>query len=1165
MMDPGRNAYGGFEYQIRVSAWLAAVFLRAGGCTAVVIEPLGGEDLAALDPASAVDTSGKSIVWSAGEVLVQIKSRATGAWGNEDLSAVLAGKDPTTKTLARVRPLEELKAHRTKQFLFVTEASVNGDLGPLKVESPLFAPRQVPQGSLTATLKNETDELRGRIGILPGQLPAALDREARDVLVREWHVPRLDVERCHTHLLERIRDGLRSAARGTLSATELQALVRTFGGEPDFPEPFVEPSSFGTLRSMLDEHYALLLLGEPGVGKTTAARRLGYEHRMRSEPFALVEVTDPAELQRYASEAEPILVYVEDPFGRDRHEASTGNAWALALDHFLARATSSRRLVVTSRESFATPHVLGDRTPRLHAVQLTLSSEGYDRSALLEELENREPGLDDAGRAWIHTKEERILATLARPLSFERLIARAAHVPTADRTLERLQQIIEDARNAEFGPELEETFRDRPNVELRGLVVLWIGLHAWRHSDTAAAKLDEIEAVLGDAEVGVVVDLMEQYRWLRRAWHRLVMHPSYEAACLHVAERRRALARTTVERVVDLLLQRADYRAAWAAWSAARPTSLAMNEATTGRLRVAARAVLVAPETKSSAFLATLRFLASAPDGAHVVDRLAVALTSRVARARSWPGLTHWSPPAWTEQQWLEATSSPDAAAVVRRFVREGLPTAPTQMFSREARKLVRFLYEIVDLSAEFDALVIAIDEHQDVAWSIALGAVQSRTADIEAIVAKATAIDAEVTSWWARIAAKGDDDNDAYWEHFSEVARERNEPARALIDAVLDERGRSGARDWASHRSERLVFKRFAERASAEELDLEVIDRVLGASPEDTRAAIAMSVARRTNERRWDAAALLVRVPANDWPPILSALFRDAGDDDLPACGVEAVSLVASFAAALLPLDRVALVHDLGDSATSFVAEAILQATSARERRALAALRLRGSAIHGEALPIVEAIAASKHAAAIAALEALRNVGLRVVERAAACFRSATHQDARCSYLAILGSLLNDRTEGDAARTVVREALSDLYAKVRTAAVEFLAQLNDGAVVEAIALLAEDPAARVRIAVAEAMGGRTQPIAEAVLVKLLADSQDTSVAARHGYPEPDETEYGVALAAASALQHAQPWSPTLVTAVAAFLASSAPTAQDTSIRELLTEEQLSAAEESHR
>jgi DNA polymerase III delta prime subunit len=1145
MGDPGRDSYRGFHYQIRVSAWLAAVFLREGGRDAVVIEPLGGEDLLALDPASGVDTADRTIECVAGDIVVQVKSRKGGSWGNEEFGPILTGKDPATKKETRVRPLTTLEDDPAARFLFVTEAAVDANLLSLVVDTPLFAPRPVPQGKLTATLKDKSDPFRGRIGIIPLRSPSSVDLDALEVLVHKWLVPRLEVEACHARLLERIREGLRDRQYGALAASELRDLVRDFHGEPEEPETFTPPASFDDLRATLEKRHALLLVGKPGVGKTEAARQLLYEHRRRAEPFAVAEPKDPHDLESQATRREPLLVYVEDPFGRDRHEEVEGTAWAGALERFLRHTTSSRRLLVTSRDGFASPHVDNGHTPRLNSARRTLSVDGYDRGALLTVTMDREPGLEHAARAWIETFRERIVETLDRPICFERLVARAAHVPPEDRTRKLLAKFIDDAVSVGFGMELEKTFHDRPEHEIRGLVALWIGLHVWRGSDAIATELEVLEGALGDTDIDVVVRRLLQYRWLRSVRSRLTMHPSYESACLEVAVGQRSLSRATVERIVDILLARSKHREAWTAWNAAHGTKIAARSAITDRLRVAARAVLVDPASSAREFRTSLEFLGRAAHPDNLLDSFVAVVQTTVA-APFQIG-QYWQIPKWSNNELDAAAADSDVARLVRRFVRDGLPTAPSMLDKEDSAAFAAFLYRLADVSTEFDGLLERIDDRRpEMARSIAAGVVRSRNADRESLVARAVAIEKDVEKWWAGIVAEGDDDNDGYWEHFGSVRDDMLAPAEALIDALLDERARVGYPDWAATRTENLVFARFAERARWTEHDLDIIRRVMTACPKQLRAQIALDMTYRSRPNAWDAVRVLDLVAAHSWRRVLEHLFRYASDAE-----PETLAVLASFARALEPFERVALGYEFGDGgAIPPAGAALLSVSTPTERSALVALRVRPQAIRRDALSLLEAITRSDHSAAADAAWSLSAIGLRTTATISSQLERSPPALKR-AYLRLLASLFGDLTEGDEARGLARRLLADANAEVRAAAVAALAP--DESEIDAVAAVSLDRSASVRAAVAKAISGRSHPTVIWTLVRLLRDSADTSDTARHGWSGEDYVEYGVAEAAAEALAAVDPWTQEIIAAVEEFLSSNVPTARDSTVRSTLS------------
>jgi hypothetical protein len=199
--------------------------------------------------------------------------------------------------------------------------------------------------------------------------------------------------------------------------------------------------------------------------------------------------------------------------------------------------------------------------------------------------------------------------------------------------------------------------------------------------------------------------------------------------------------------------------------------------------------------------------------------------------------------------------------------------------------------------------------------------------------------------------------------------------------------------------------------------------------------------------------------------------------------------------------------------------------------------------------LPLLEAIARSDHSAAVDAMWSLSAIGLRIVTFVSGRLQEATPERKR-GYLDLVASLFADPAEGNEARVVARQLLSDAKAEVRVAAVNAL-QAVEGEI-DAVAALGSDRVASVRAAVAKAFSGRTHPTAIGTLVHLLRDRADTSDSARYGDGE-DYVEYGVAEAAAEALAAVESWTKELAAAVDEFLGSNEPTAQDSVVRSALT------------
>jgi HEAT repeat protein len=138
-------------------------------------------------------------------------------------------------------------------------------------------------------------------------------------------------------------------------------------------------------------------------------------------------------------------------------------------------------------------------------------------------------------------------------------------------------------------------------------------------------------------------------------------------------------------------------------------------------------------------------------------------------------------------------------------------------------------------------------------------------------------------------------------------------------------------------------------------------------------------------------------------------------------------------------------------------------------------------------------------------------------------------------------------------ARPLAVQGLRHQRAGVRRQALDILSRFVDEESTRAIASVVGDSTASVRAAAATALTGRTSQVACGALLTLLRDGTDTSDARQYGYPDgPIEIEYGVAVAAATALGSLASWAHGLAVEVNAFLTSGGVTAKNGAIRRLL-------------
>jgi hypothetical protein len=130
---------------------------------------------------------------------------------------------------------------------------------------------------------------------------------------------------------------------------------------------YVQSDAYTYALKMLGEHGLVILAGPPGVGKTTLANLLLYEHLAKGYQAVLIQ-RDIEEGQSLFQEGVPQVFYFDDFMGAtflgDRTTSITGND-DRALLGFIAmvRATPTARLILTTREHIYSQAM--DRSERL--------------------------------------------------------------------------------------------------------------------------------------------------------------------------------------------------------------------------------------------------------------------------------------------------------------------------------------------------------------------------------------------------------------------------------------------------------------------------------------------------------------------------------------------------------------------------------------------------------------------------------------------------------------------------------------------------------------------------------------------------------------------------------------------------------------------------------
>jgi hypothetical protein len=316
------------------------------------------------------------------------------------------------------------------------------------------------------------------------------------------------------------------------------------------------------------------------------------------------------------------------------------------------------------------------------------------------------------------------------------------------------------------------------------------------------------------------------------------------------------------------------------------------------------------------AFTAALTLMAGNGAKDDPLAMLARGLTQGFARTRrsEFLGIEEWMPPAWATDAASRSrvAEHPDTPVIVRAFVRRGFPTM-ADAWHPGAERLVDLLYNIVDVSSEFDALLARIDQFGTFLVDVvAHGAALSRNADPAELLAQAIVEQRSYEKWIAE-SYPYNEDSYAEGEHLGDTAYERRRPATAVVDALLAVQAKKGNPTWAATQTEPLVFERFADRVrDGGERDPDVIRRISSGCPAELRAPIVVAILSRHNSFEL-ALELLPDVPSHDWPDLLKRHFGVGFDaaEGRAQCSRAFVVLKAAVQA-LPPLERVSLAYEL-------------------------------------------------------------------------------------------------------------------------------------------------------------------------------------------------------------------------------------------------------------
>ncbi len=674
----GSYSTAGYEYQIDVSVWLALDLVLANRLAhELVLEPASEEDieadLAEYEPGRLTSTA----ALDGYRLIVQAKLRSVDAWTVAGVKALLKHGD---RRLSAAKRLENENA----RYLLVTTAGLNGGTRGLRVRRSGSWPK--PE-DMPATIRNGLPTgSAGRVAIIANEDEERLAMDIKTLLTESFRIPNARLDKCRRALREEARVRIGGAGGGRWTRSQLERIIRGHQGyiasSPEL-DNFVHPTNWRELRAAMSKRYAALIIGQSGIGKTMATRKLYDELRKEVPGLCRVPITlGPAQLRDDTTEP-PVLYDIEDPWGRYDFDPKS-RPWNDQLAQFFAKARPDQLIVATSRLDVArSAGALDTVKPWL----VGLEAEHYGGNERRCLYRNRIDALPRKLQALAAESEGSVLAELATPLEIQKFFDA---LPTLDDKERRNPaRLVAEAIRRAHQDSIERTVVDQieERRDVRAAAVLWGLLKA--NDKLSLRVLRQIEEHLADREshfekgVYPLVSFFVAARNLRQTDSTITYyHPRVEAGIEQALNRDQLVARRTLRHLIDILVSPDGPDEAWGIAASAR-LLLAVDRTPELKpepspLAWAKVDAWLAAElaNRGKDFEANLQLAAAAGSTDSNVAEVARFLLNRHQRHRNFGGMDMWGPPERDDAWYERVRADAGVKAVVDTFIRDVLPQA---------------------------------------------------------------------------------------------------------------------------------------------------------------------------------------------------------------------------------------------------------------------------------------------------------------------------------------------------------------------------------------------------------------------------------------------------------------------------------------------------------
>jgi hypothetical protein len=808
----GVASYQGYEYQILATVWLSLELLfHQRNCSLLVVEPASGEDVAAnLEVPAEAAVSKVTLALTPQSIEIQIKLRQTDHWTPAGFREIVRGSAESASAIApmiRIRPITQLLAQPTVQFVLLTNAQVNRELRPFLIQ-------RIGDNSAAVTIPGkpapgESSETARRVAILQQQHPEVL-RARIENLLQQAGVPFAERRACADKLQEEVRSRLLRKAPPKFTRDKLFALLRAFDGLPPTApgEFFVAPENFGDIASRLDNEHRLAIVGPPGMGKTLTAQELVRQHRAAADAFKVVtEAAGPGGISECLNRHGRYLFFLEDPWGQFKLSVDA-DRWVSELPKLFLRASSDKRFLLTTRTAIQNTAFASRVPQQLAATQCVLNDSHYTAAQRRAILERASASAAPWQRDFLQQHRDQILRSLTAPYSltlFAVLLMRA----TTEQEVQ-LEKLIRDCNIEVIGSTVAAEIRALGRESIASTIALW----AWMMVDRKINLqiTDELRRTIreggftGEIDVRKLLTYLAQAQWFHEHDGDFTVHPAILEGLELVVTQEPGLTEEVLTRLLEGFAKQNRGDLAHRIRRSLTGRQLPLPP----RVQAAIDSYLLSRLTDASRYDFTEAFgdLATGSRSAAPVAILARALYAKPTRGGIL-GYEPWQPPALSEVDLQCLRDSTDARQFAGKFVRIMLSSESGAAY--RSPHLQAFFSQLGwNLAADYLLAVEEGLEHDNIHVEAAIaGAVAAEPSPYDNILDAALGHYDSTCQWWEKEQetyrqARQAEMNADYASHIEEQPQERFAPSDAVLKETVALRIRRQGYDWLGNHPRR-------------------------------------------------------------------------------------------------------------------------------------------------------------------------------------------------------------------------------------------------------------------------------------------------------------------------------------------------------------------------